>query len=131
MADVVYETTEEHFEIFKAECEKWLTFFGLKGWSVIFLHEKLGGEYRASCSVDIAGRIATIRLAIDYSWVPVTCHDVRQSAFHEVCELLLYRLRYIGECRYLQPEEIPEEVHNIIRILENSVFAQSIRRAGP
>ena len=44
------------------------------------------------------------------------------SAFHEVCEIMLFPLRYLGECRFLTETEIDPEVHRLIRTFENVIF---------
>jgi len=59
----------------------------------------------------------TVNLDCDYGFI-----DIKRSAFHEVMEAFLYRISYLGGCRYLQPEEIVEERHNLIRTLEVAVF---------
>lgn len=109
------------FELFKTECLKWIEIFGLKGWKVGFEHKETNDAY-AHVKVDgIVDRFVIFVLNSKPDETDLH-YDVKKTAFHEVCELLLWRMEYIGTCRYVQPEELPEERHNIIRILENSFY---------
>ena len=119
------ETTAEHFEIFKAECAKWIEIFGLKGWRVVYDHSKYSESDLANMEANIAGRVATLNLEPEWKDThPVTDWDVKRSAFHEVCELLFSRIRIIAESRFIADDETGEEIHNLIRILENTVWGK-------
>ena len=116
-------TTKNHFQIFKKECQKWIAFFGLYGWRYSYFHEDTTEDWRASVRVSIDGRTVSLFLHIDWKDDVVTERAVRESAFHEICEILLWRLASMafGNLRF-SPKECNEETHNIIRILENKVF---------
>ena len=118
-------TTKKHFEIFKKEALRWLDFFGLKGWQVHFLHKKKN-SVRASVIFNCVGRVATFVLNTHWSeqdGIRFTDHDVRRCAFHEVCELLLGRLNDMASQRFnLDELDVEEEIHQIIRTLENVIF---------
>ena len=32
-------TTEEHFQLFKTECKKWIKELGLIGWDIVYKHD--------------------------------------------------------------------------------------------
>jgi hypothetical protein len=116
-------TTEKHFEIFKRECEKWIKRFGLLGHRFYYIHADGPTQYLAYCICPNAhqDRVFTLGLSktlnCDYSMI-----NLKRAAFHEVMEAFLYRLNNVARCRYVVPEEIEDEVHNIIRTLENVVF---------
>ena len=116
-------TTQKHFEIFKAECERWIKTFGLFGWKFYFQHENVDGRQIAYCIFPDKpeDRVFTLGLTVDLE-CEFSMIDFKKAAFHEVMEAFLYRISYLGECRYIQPEELPEERHNIIRTLENVVW---------
>lgn len=116
------ETTDKDFEIFKDECEKWIQYFGLLGWSVLYSHEKIGKESMADIIFNVFNRAAVIRLNIERPESEYTGDSIRKSAFHEVCELFLGRLTYMAETRFLADGGVEEETHNIIRTLENKIF---------
>ncbi len=117
-------TTSKHFEIFKKECEKWIDRFGLYGWRFYYTHKDedpnntFAGCYWPELPQD---RVFTLRLTVNISWL-FTIRDIKRSAFHEVCEALLYRISYLGLARHLMVDEISEERHNLIRTLEKAVW---------
>jgi hypothetical protein len=116
-------TTNEHFRLFQAECEKWIEFFGLYGWSVHYKHVKIDGCY-GQCLYNTVGRVATIELNtyFEFAGKPVVT-IVKETAFHEICELLLGKLRDLSIGKMSSNYDVvDEEIHNIIRILENKVF---------
>ena len=116
-------TTRRHFEIFKKECEKWIKVFGMLGWRFYYQHKDINGNQLAYCifpdkpedRVFTLGM--TVNLECDFSML-----DFRRSAFHEVMEAFLYRLSFLAEARYVQPDEVGEERHHLIRTLETVVF---------
>ncbi len=117
-------TTEKHFEIFKIEAEKWIRQFGLTEWEVYYSHSNLRGM-KAQCKYNLTGRNATISLSTEYVDDIIDYNiesDIKKSAFHEVCELLLGPLESMVEQRYaLGADDVREETHRIIRRLENFV----------
>jgi len=125
MEDKKNQTTSKHFEIFKKEAELWLERLGLIDYRVEFFHKEISKDALAVMDANIDGRVATITLAIDWSHERISTYQLKRTAFHEVIELLLARIGYLGECRFLQNEEIPEEKHNIIRRLENFFYGNT------
>lgn len=114
-------TTKQHFELFKKECQKWIEFFGLKDWDVWCVHENVEGNL-GSIVYDLLDKQATINLATDWGMTKPTTLEIRKTAFHEVCELLLARLGIYGKARFIKEVDFTEATHDIIRRLENSVF---------
>ena len=117
--------TPKHFTIFKTECQKWIEIFGLKNWQINYVHKKLENA-RARTRFNCVGGIATIFLNTNWSEeasYEFDVNDVRRSAFHEICELLLGRLNDMVVQRYaLHEADTEEEIHRIIRILENVLW---------
>lgn len=68
-----------------------------------------------------SGKVARIGLAQDWSDDAVNDKEVAKAAFHEVCELLLTKLAAKAYFTFAECV-VEEEIHHIIRILENSVF---------
>ena len=126
MAKKTSKTTEEHFKIFKEECEYWLTKFNLKCYSIYYVHDECEDAY-ATIQYDCVNRMATIFFNTDFGDIGISEDHIRETAFHEVCELLLGRLAWLAESRYLGSTDIEEELHNIIRTLENTVFKEMKR----
>lgn len=117
-------TTSLHFELFKVECRKWVEVFGLKGWQIHFEHNGKKDNSRASCTYDVVDRSVSFILQRDWDRDDVTNREVRFVALHEVLELLLSSLSNLAGFRYTTKLEIEEEVHVIIRTLENILFKE-------
>jgi hypothetical protein len=116
------EITKEEYKEFVEECKKWIEIFGLKDWKVDYLQEDLEGNW-AECRVNgVSNRNVVIVLNKKVNESDEKLINIKRTAFHEVVELLIYPLEYLAECRFLQPEEIIDERHSIIRRLENSLF---------
>lgn len=115
-------TTKRHFKIFKKEAELWIDRFGLNGWSISLKHEPGSEDALAEFNSNISGRVAVIWLNTSWGNTPITSHQLKKTAFHEVYEMSLSRLTYLAGARYLQPEEVPEEIHNLVRTLENYFY---------
>ena len=73
-----------------------------------------------------------VSVCLSKTWdnVEPTDFEIRKSAFHEACEVLLYPLRYLAEARFLTDSEIDPEVHNVIRTLENVLFKKEEKNNG-
>ena len=114
-------TTKKDFELFRGECEKWIEFFGLKGWDITIEHAEDKGN-RATCTYNVTNRSIVLNLALEWKTDPITPERIKQDAFHEVSEILLCNLRNLAEYRFTTQYEIDEAVHAVIRTLENVVF---------
>jgi len=115
-------TTARHFAIFKEECEKWIAKYGLIGWTVWYEHKVDDSGNRAECRYNLMNRSVGFRLNPDWGYDTVTEYQLRKDAFHEVSENLLCRIRAIAQSRYINADEIDEEIHAIIRTLENVLW---------
>lgn len=118
-----YKTTQREFKIFKAECQKWIAQFGLTQWEVGFHHQE-NDQHLAWVTINHKSRFCAFYLNKTWRWKnqSPTDHEVKKTAFHEVCELLLHQIRYLGECRYLSDSEMEPAVHEVIHVLENMIF---------
>lgn len=118
-----YEVTQKHFDIFIDECKYWIKFFGLIGWEVNYaLVRSL--ECRAWCGIhNLSDRIVQIGLSSVWDISPQN-KVLRRAAFHEVIELLTMKFYILAIQRESKVSDVEEENHNLVRILENSVFEQ-------
>lgn len=119
---MAYKTSPRHFEIFKKECLKWIEIFGLKDWECHFSHDTWDDCNRANLRANITGRIVSINLNPNWENMEINNHEVRKTAYHEICELLLVRLGWLARERTVAEAEVEEEAHAIIRRLENAFF---------
>jgi len=114
-------TTKKDFELFKKECKKWLDILSLKNWEIFWVHGDTDVDCRAQLLVDQKGRLSTIYLAEEWEKDAVTDLLIKKMAFHEVCELFLYDIGIMLGC-FFAPGVVEEEIHKIIRTLENTLF---------
>lgn len=96
---------------------------GLSGWQIFYVKKKLEGSY-AECTADIENRNASIILNSEFANEMVTKDIIRISAFHEVCELWFARIEAMTRARFITERDIREEIHNLIRILENTIYKE-------
>ena len=122
--------TKDFFPAFKDEAEKWVQRFGLLSWRLEIMCQDKEEEpdlidAKAICRAHKQGRIAEIILNEEWpDWAVPSEQDVRRSAFHECCELLMMRLEWLAFDRTTTEEQYEEERHVVIRTLENAVFAR-------
>ena len=117
-------TTKRHFEIFEKECRKWIDRFELNNWEIIFVHSK-DASNRAWITPSNEGMNVKICLGSEwYNLEPdvITNVMIKRSAFHEVCELLIEPVCWLGECRYLTDTEMGPARHILIGKLEHVLF---------
>jgi hypothetical protein len=108
----------DRFGIFKKECEKWINIYGLHGWNIRY--NTMQDENNSGlCEFDLQNKMSTISLNTEKSEKDI---DPKLIAFHEVTELLLSKIRYLSSERFIQPDEVDEELHTLIRVLENVLW---------
>ena len=118
------ETTAKQFNFFKKEVEKWIKKFGLINWDITIWHsEDVSVDAAADCACDFGQHYATVRLQKNIEEGDCfTNKNIKRYAFHEVMHIFLYRIQYLADCRYIDNVEIPEEIHSLIRTLENVIL---------
>ena len=121
MAD--YETTRKDFEVFKAECQKWIDYWGLSSYNFYFFHEVPDGlpRCRAACRSDYCARHVSLFLNTVWDEPPVK-NEIQLVAFHEVDEALLSRYHFLAQERFVSEDELEAARHEIIAIHSNTVF---------
>ena len=116
-------TTEAHFKLFRQECEKWIKAFNLRNWEINYRHTKPPGDQKAWAALNHQGRQCDLCLSSGWREAfPITNIEIRKTAFHEVCELLLYPMYYLAESRFLSESEMEPACHDVIHALQNAVF---------
>lgn len=111
-------TTKKDFRKFKDYFRKFaFNIMGLKNYKAYFRHENINSY--ADIKVNIGGQVAVVRFN---KAVPCKDIDIEMSAFHESCELLLARLIVLAESRFVDPSDIEEASHEIIRTLEHEWY---------
>lgn len=122
-----YELTDHHFEIFKEEFNYWKIKYSLNNWEFHYYFEDDEiNPTRAKIINDYDSRIALVCLSKFWEGEEPTEEEIRQCAYHECMELFLSRINYLARDRYITEREIGEEIHAIIRTLENVHFYEDL-----
>jgi hypothetical protein len=123
-------TTQQKIQFFTNEVQYYIEYFGLIDWK-LFVNEINKEEVEKEkelCATCYVGEIENRHVVISYNkeWInEENClQTISQVAFHEVMELMLSRLNAFSNSRefYIPESIIIEEIHKIIRTLENKVF---------
>lgn len=115
---MTHQYTQRDFKAFVAEARRCLKKLGMTEWEVQFDFKKTRSDCYANFHADHVGKIAVVTLNSGKAYdMPLTGHDAKLTARHEIAELLLAPLSLMaGDAR---PEGmVDEEVHRIVRRLE-------------
>ena len=118
-----YKTTKKDFEVFKAECEKWIEYFGMNDWDFCFVHKAPENlpNCRAACRADYCGKLVSLFLSHKWDDKPEP-NELEKCAFHEVCEVLLSQMQALATSRWVTEDEVEVARHTVIAILGNTLF---------
>lgn len=129
-------TKLDDFEIFKKECKKWIEVFGMYDWEFKFVPAKpdeddILGErrYKAWVSFDSEAALAVIYFNTmwrEYEELELSEDDIKLSAFHEICEILLADvMRLVHSRMNVCEEDVNLVKHKLIHRFEEVVFKRS------
>jgi hypothetical protein len=110
---------ETHLKLFKKEFEKWINYFGLLDFDIQIKISENNSDTLAVTTVLHQDKIAVI--SITKLWDELNDYKIRETAFHEVIEVLLSRLRNMA-CGTFSDEAVNETTHAVIARLQNSIF---------
>ena len=108
--------SKAYFERFKAEFLRWRDLLGLKQYRVTFYQEKTEDAY-ASLFTHEKSKIANVTLT-SVIVNPKVDEGPEAHAKHEAIHLLISRLAWLGECRFVQEDELDEEAEAVVTRLE-------------
>ncbi len=111
-------TTRNDFEKFKAEFLRWQRLLGLTDWRICFEHSSTTDAY-AEIFANSEGRIATVVFGSTCEGDAKIGYCPVNTGRHEALELLLARLKSLALARNVTRADVEEEVHAVIRRLEN------------
>ena len=117
-----FKTTKKDFDYFIREVCYWTSKLNLQDYGAIFIHMVLEDkDSLAWVDVSLENKTVTFGLSEDWSWMQPDKYQLAKSAFHECCELLLYKL-YDKLIKFYSQEYINELRHEVIRTLESILF---------
>lgn len=117
-------TTRAQFNLFINECNKWIAYFGLSEWELSYM---LGGVDKgniAECYTTYTGKTVALKLVKETEPGVDMFNDeeIKSSAFHEVCELLLAPFNMNAKFRFVNEVDIDEARHSAIQRLSNTIY---------
>ena len=118
-----YKTTKKDFDYFIKEVCYWIPKLNLQDYGVVFIHMKLDENEKSLAWVDISleNKTAMFGLSIEWDWMTPDKYQISKCAFHECCELLLYKL-YDSLIEFYSQKYINEMRHEVVRTLESVLF---------
>ena len=119
------QTTQTDFQLFQSHVYKWINYFGLKSWHIQFKHEDIGTANAQVAFREISG---VAEFTLNKTWYEQTeekkIKTIKRSAFHEVIHLLLGKIDALALSRSISEKELDKEIHEVVRILENTIYKQ-------
>jgi hypothetical protein len=115
--------TQADFEYFKKECLKWIDIYGMTDFRYEFLFEDNELNYGQMDSMYVERRV---RLSLCKEWEEDDRTEkekkewIKYTAYHEVVESLLSRVRGMIFDRSFNEDEANAEIHCLIHKLESS-----------
>lgn len=127
-----YVAGDVEYKWFEDEVNYWISKYGLIDWELEtnLKQTEEGDSYGLGyCYTNFEHRYVELSLCTWWGeWKP-TEYECRKTGFHEVMELLLARLKWIGKSRFEVPEfSFDEEIHRIVRTLENVFWEKECRK---
>lgn len=111
-------TSKAYYERFKKEFLRWQQLLGLTQYRIDFFHEDLDGNY-AEINANELTKAVRISLNTKISSDNAKADTGPEShARHEAIHLLLHRLMWLGQCRYIESTDLNEEWEAIVVRLE-------------
>lgn len=112
-------TTKKEFETFKKEFMRWIKKLELGEYRIDFFLDSLDDCF-SEITINHMGRAAQVSLSDNISGRDRKAgHSIKSHAKHEAIHLLIGRLGWLGEDRYITKGDIYEEQEKVVRKLEN------------
>ena len=104
------QVTKVHFDYFCKRVDYFMCEFGITGWTVFFLHQRLDASAEIRYTYD--ERAVTFALARSIHENP-TKKKLNEIAFHEVIHLVLAPLDSLAKRRFVEEREICDAVEGM------------------
>jgi len=120
---MIHQISNDEFALFEGSVKWFQKYYGLTNYEIYCNLQSCKGN-RGACEVDLHSRIAGIALNKRY---PIAdndnlVEDIKKCAFHEIYEVMLWRLEELATEKTTTPKQLEDARHEIIRIHENTVF---------
>lgn len=110
--------SKAYYNRFKKAFLYWQEKFGLTQYDVAFFHQYVKDSY-SQIIIREMGKVADVYLTTELEGNNLKADDGPEShAKHEAIHLLLYRLVWLGQSRYIENNDLDEEWEALVRRLE-------------
>lgn len=106
-------TSKAYFNRFKKSFIEWQKRLGLTQYNVYFYLETMDNAY-AQVTIQQLEMVATVSLSAEYP----DDETPESLGKHEAIHLLIHRLKWLGENRYIESSDLMEECESIVVRLE-------------
>jgi len=114
-------TTKKHFEHFKKCFLIYANMWGLKEWRFDFVHDDCGLAL-STVNYDTSNKVVTVAFCRESGRLPpLTMKEVRETAKHEVHEMVVAELSVLAHDRFTTEDEIVRVRHTLVRRMDNVV----------
>lgn len=116
-------TPEERFAVYCEEFARWKDRLGLHDWEVGHKRAETLAPSLAQVCYKLTSRVATTTLSDDMGDFEDHRREknVRESAFHEACHLLLAPLNCMAD-EYVASDFVEREIHSVIHKIQVALF---------
>lgn len=118
--------SQEAAEKFAAYVATWREVLSLGDWRIAVSEKRSPRKVMAEVvKFDLEQRSASIRLGRDFGNVPVTDHNLKETALHEVLHVFLHELITVAQTEMVDPDTLSSAEHRCINVLEKLLVDRS------
>ena len=110
-------TTKKEFEVFEKACRKYIEFWGLYNWDIYIDKQKLDGTI-AETWFKTSTNTATIWLNENQDSI----YDMKETACHEVCHIVIADLEYCGRSRFQDEDAFYKCSETLTKLISNKIY---------
>jgi len=114
---------QKYLKLFRVKAEYWFKYFGLLDFDLFVRISSTNMDNLAEATCDHFAKSATITISKFWPDDQLNEYEVKCTAFHEVCEIMLSRLRALANGKFSE-EEVNETIHSVINRLQHTIFKE-------
>ena len=120
--------SQSNLNLLKEEADKWFKYFGLIDFDLkVKIDSENYEDNLAVATCDFIAKSAVIKISKCWPDYYLNAFEVKLTAFHEVCEIMLGRLRALADGKF-SDTEVNETIHSVINRLQNTIFIDSLKK---
>jgi hypothetical protein len=111
--------SQEAADKFAAYVATWREVLSLGDWRIAVSEKRSSRKVMAEVvKFDLEQRSATIRLGKDFGNVPVTDHNLKETALHEVLHVFFHELITVAQAEGVDADTLSSAEHRCVNVLE-------------